>query len=82
MHSIMTAKKLKEVLARAERWPESAQAELAELVLEIDAELGAGAYQATKPELDGIDRGLKGAREARSATSDQVDDLFRKQRPT
>src|ERR1700688_3194963 len=32
MHSIMTAKKLKEVLARAERWPEAAQAELAELV--------------------------------------------------
>jgi hypothetical protein len=82
MHSIMTAKKLKEALARAERWPEAAQAELAELVLEIDAELGAGAYKATKAELDGIDRGLKAAGEGRFATSDQVDDLFRKYRPT
>jgi predicted transcriptional regulator len=64
------------------RWPEAAQAELAELVLEIDAELGAGAYKATKAELDGIDRGLKAAGEGRFATSDQVDDLFRKYRPT
>jgi predicted transcriptional regulator len=82
MHSVMTAKKLKEVLARAERWPEAAQAELAELVLKIDAELGAGAYQATNAELDGIDRGLKAASEGRFATSNQVDDLFRKHRPT
>ena len=82
MHPIMTANKLKDVLARAERWPQSAQAELAERVREIDAELGAGAYQATKPEFDGIDRGLKDAREGRFATRDQVDDLFRKHRPT
>jgi hypothetical protein len=75
----MTANKLKEVLARVERWPEAAQAEL---VLEIDAEHGAGAYQATKAELEGIDRGLKGAAEGRFATSEQVDDLFRKHRPT
>jgi hypothetical protein len=44
---------------------EAAQAELAELVLEIDAELGAGVYQATKAELDGIDRGLKAAGEGK-----------------
>jgi hypothetical protein len=53
----MRAKKLKEALAPAARWPEVAQAELAELVLEIDAELGAGIYRATKAELDGIDGG-------------------------
>jgi hypothetical protein len=43
---------------------EAARAELAELVLEIDAELGAGVYQA-KAELDGIDRGLKAAGEGK-----------------
>ena len=48
---------------------EAAQAELAELVLEIDAELGAGVYQATKAELDGIDRGLKAAGEGKFVTS-------------
>jgi hypothetical protein len=34
------AEKLKDVLERAEAWPEAAQAELAELGLEIDAGLG------------------------------------------
>ena len=34
-----------------------------------------------KDELDGIDRGLKAAREGRFATEDQVDDLFRRRRP-
>jgi hypothetical protein len=59
----MTAKKLKDVLRRVEAWPEAAQAELAELALEIDAELGNGVYHATGGELAGIDRGLKAARE-------------------
>jgi hypothetical protein len=55
----MTAKKLKDVLERADAWPEAAQAELAELALESDAGLGAGAYHATPDEIAGIDRGLK-----------------------
>ena len=55
----MTAKKLKDVLERVEAWPEAAQAELAELALEIDAGLGAGKYHATPEELAGIKRGLK-----------------------
>ena len=81
MHSIMTAKKLEDVLRRVEAWPEAARAELAELALEIDAELGGGAYQATSAELDGIDRGLKAASEGRFATDDQVEELFKKHRP-
>jgi hypothetical protein len=77
----MTAKKLKDVLQRIETWPEAAQAELAELALEIDAELGNGEYTATPAELAGIDRGLKAAREARFATDRQVEELFKKHRP-
>ena len=73
--------KLRDVLQRAESWPEAAQAELAQLALEIDAELGAGKYSATPQELAGIDRGLKAAEEGRFATERQVDDLFRKHRP-
>ncbi|MEA2941283.1 MAG: hypothetical protein QOD09_1812 [Bradyrhizobium sp.] len=77
----MTAKKLKDVLQRVEAWPEAAQAELAELALEIDAGLTAGKYRATPEELAGIDRGLKAAREGRFATDEEIEALFKKHRP-
>jgi predicted transcriptional regulator len=77
----MTAKLLKDVLERVEKWPEEAQTELAQIALEIDADLRSGKYQATPAELDGIDRGLKAAREGRFATDDQVDRVFEKHRP-
>jgi predicted transcriptional regulator len=77
----MTAKKLEDVLRRVEAWPEAAQAELAELALEIDAKLGAGKYEATPAELAGIDRGLNAAREGRFSSEEQVEQLFRKHRP-
>jgi predicted transcriptional regulator len=77
----MTAKLLKDVLERAEKWPEEAQTELAQIALEIDADLRSGKYRATPAELDGIDRGLKAAREGRFATDDQVDRVFEKHRP-
>jgi hypothetical protein len=77
----MTTKLLKDVLERAEKWPEDAQTELAQIALEIDAGLGGGKYQATPAELFGIDRGLGAAREGRLATDDQVDRVFEKHRP-
>jgi len=67
-------------MQRVEAWPEAAQAELAEIALEIDAGLGAGTYHATPKELEGIDRGLKAAREQRFATDDQVRQVFEKHR--
>ena len=78
---MMTAKKLKDVLQRVETWPETAQVEVAELALEIDAQLDAGRYIATPAELSGIDRGLKAAREGRLAKDEQVEELFNKHRP-
>ena len=77
----MTAKSLKEVMRRVEAWPEQAQSELAQIVLEIDAGLEGGIYHATPEELAGVDRGLKAAREGRFATDDQVDRTFEKYRP-
>lgn len=68
-------------MRRVENWPEAAQAELAEIALEIDATLTAGTYHATPQELEGIDRGLKAAREGSFATDEQVDQVFRKFRP-
>jgi hypothetical protein len=77
----MTGKALKDILQRVEAWPEAAQAELAELALEIDAGLGAGKYHATPEELAGIRRGLEDAREGRFATEEEIEALFEKHRP-
>ncbi|HZP21554.1 MAG TPA: hypothetical protein VFB16_15270 [Bauldia sp.] len=49
--------KLKELVERAEAWPESAQAELVELGLEIEAEQQ-GVYHASADELAAIDQAL------------------------
>ena len=54
---------------------------LAEVVLQIDAELREGKYRATPDELAGIDRGLKAAHEGRFATDDQVEAVIAKHRP-
>jgi predicted transcriptional regulator len=77
----MTTKILEDALRGVEAWPEAAQAELAEIALEIEAGLTAGKYHATPKELEGIDKGLQAAREGRFATDDQVAQVFRKQRP-
>ena len=76
----MTAKALKEAMQRVESWPQEAQEELAELAFEIDARLKGDKYQATPDELAGIDRGLKAAREGRSATDAEVEAVFAKHR--
>ena len=76
----MTAKVLKDAMQRVETWPEEAQAELAEIALEIDAGLKGGAYRGTPEELAGIDRGLKAAREGRLATDTEVEAVFAKHR--
>ena len=72
----MKTKKLTEVLERVEAWPPERQNELAELALELDAELTNGEYQPTPEELAGIDRGLRAAAEGRFATDQQVEAVF------
>jgi hypothetical protein len=51
----MTAKALREVLQRAETWPEEAQEDLAQIAREIDAQLAGRAYHATPEELAALD---------------------------
>lgn len=48
-------KVLGDLLKRAEKWPDSAQTELAQLADEIEHELGAGSYRASADELEAID---------------------------
>jgi predicted transcriptional regulator len=74
----MTAKVLKDAMRRVESWPAEAQEKLAEIALEIDAGLKGGVYQATIEEIEGIDRGLKAARQGRFATDEDVEAVLAK----
>ena len=56
----MTKDEVKAVLERVPTWPEDRQRQLAELALEIEAELAGAEYDATPEELAAIDEGLSG----------------------
>jgi hypothetical protein len=56
----MTKDQVKAGLERVPTWPEDRQEELAELALEIEAELAGAEYNATPDELAAIDEGLAG----------------------
>jgi hypothetical protein len=56
----MTKDQIKAVLERIPTWPEERQQELAELALEIEAELAGAIYGAKPDELAAIDEGLAG----------------------
>jgi hypothetical protein len=56
----MNKDQVKAVLDRVPTWPEDRQQELAEVALEIEAELAGTGYDATADELAAIDEGLAG----------------------
>jgi hypothetical protein len=56
----MTKDEVKAVLERVPTWPEDRQQDLAELALEIEAELAGADYDPTPDELAAIDEGLAG----------------------
>ncbi len=56
----MTKDQVKAVLDRVPTWPADRQQELAEVALEIEAELAGAGYDATPDELAAIDEGLTG----------------------
>jgi hypothetical protein len=68
----MTKDQIKAVLERVPTWPEDRQQELAEIALEIEAELAGAEYEATSDELAAIDEGLRGD----VATDNEVDATF------
>ena len=73
-------KTLRDVLERAATWPEWAQEDLAQLALEIDRELKAGTYHATREELAKIDEAIAAVRRGEIATDDEVEAVFAKHR--
>ena len=56
----MTKDQVKAVLERVQTWPEHRQQELAEIAVEIEAELASIGYDATLDKLAAIDEGLAG----------------------
>jgi hypothetical protein len=72
--------KLKDMLRRAETWPEWAQDDLAELAHEIDQEVQAGTYQATREELRKIDEARAAVRRGEVAAGADVEAVFAKHR--
>ena len=73
-------KALKDVLARAEDWPEWAQNNLADIAREIDSEVQAGTYRATDEELRKIDEALAAVRRGEVATDAEVEAVLAKHR--
>ena len=68
----MTRDRVKAILERVPTWPEDRQQELAEIALEIEAELAGAAYDATPEELAAIDEGLV----EEAATEEEVKAAF------
>ena len=74
------AKTLKDLLARAEGWPDWAQRDLVDLADEIDREVKAGTYSAAREELAKIDEALAAVRRGEIATEAEVEAVFAKHR--
>jgi len=68
----MIKDQVKAVLERVPTWPEDRQQELAEVALEIEAELAGAEYEATPEEVAAIDEGLSGE----AASDDEVEAAF------
>jgi hypothetical protein len=68
----MTKDQIKAVLERVPTWPDERQQELAEIALEIEAELAGAGYETTPDELAAIDEGLAGE----AASDDDVKAAF------
>jgi hypothetical protein len=68
----MTKDQAKAVLERVPTWPEDRQQQLAEVALEIEAELAGAEYDATPDELAAIDEGLAGG----PASEEEVNAAF------
>jgi hypothetical protein len=68
----MSKEHLKAILGRIATWPEERQQQLAELAVEIEAEMSDRPYEATLDELESIDEGIEGE----AAGEDEIDAAF------
>ena len=73
------SKKLKEIIERAETWPEEVQEEALATLQAIEAEF-AEPYELTDDDRKAIDRGLEDVRRGRIASEEEVSKLFARYR--
>lgn len=78
MVTSMAASDLRNLLERAQSWPEEAQNELVALANEIESELLGGEYLATQEELRSIDAALASIDRGEVATDAEVAEAFAK----
>lgn len=71
---------LRDVLARAETWPDWAQRDLAEIAAQMDREVHGGSYRATPDELEKLDAAVAEVRRGEVATEAEVEAVFAKHR--
>jgi hypothetical protein len=69
---------LKDLLERAESWPEAAQNELVAVANQIESELQGGDYVATREELDIIDAAMASIDAGEVATDTEIKAAFAK----
>lgn len=72
----MRTKRLAEILERVENWPPEWQDQLAEIALDIDADLKDGVCQLSAEEIEAIDR----ARQSPLLTDEEAASVFSKLR--
>jgi hypothetical protein len=74
----MAATDLRNLLERAESWPEEAQNELVTIAREIESDLRGGDYSATQEELRIIDDAVASIDRGETATEAEVSAAFAK----
>jgi predicted transcriptional regulator len=72
--------KLKDILERAQSWPEPWQEYAADVLQALEQELS-DPYELTEEDKAAIERGLEDARQGRFASDAQVKELFDRYRP-
>ena len=72
-------KRLEMVLDRVSTWPEEAQAELLEHIIEIETK-HFGVHQLSEDERAGVQRGLEEMRQGKFATDEEVEAVFKRYR--
>lgn len=73
------SRKLKDLVRRAETWPDAALEDAIATLEAIEAEL-AEPYELTERDRQAIDRGLADLRHGRIATEEEIDRLFARYR--
>jgi len=74
----MTATDLKDLLERVQTWPEEAQDELVAVAKQIESELQAQDYLATREELQVIDAAMASIDRGEAATDAEIKAAFAK----